>query len=133
MGPWLYGVYASKDKFSRELLLERLQAGTAALPTGSELSDLAANSTLDVDQITEMGSRGAAHLVETIPQGEAFDWLVAMTGENAKALTDVLYQTHDVAIVWYIMGVVGVVSALGIYIYGLWILKLARDDRAAAE
>ena len=80
-----------------------------------------------------MGSRGAAHLVEKIPQGEAFDWLVTMTGEKAQALTDVLYQTHDVAIVWYIMGVVGIVSALGIYIYGLWILKLAREESATAE
>jgi len=31
LGPWLYGVFASKDAFSRELLVERLQAGSLQL------------------------------------------------------------------------------------------------------
>jgi MFS family permease len=59
-----------------------------------------------------------------IPNGEAFDKLVELTGEAPQALTDLLYATHDVAMVWNIMAVVGVISAFGIYMYGRWILTL---------
>ncbi len=108
LGPWLYGVFASKDLFSRELLIDRLQAGTAAVPHDSVLAQLAANSTLNADQIQALSSQAAVQVVDAIPQGEAFDWLVAMTGDSPRALTDVLRDTHDITIVWYIMGAVGV-------------------------
>jgi len=129
LGPWLYGIFASKDKFSRDLLLDRLPSGTAALPGGDELAALAKDSTLKLEQIQDLGTKGAEKLVDGIPQGEAFDWLVAMTGESPKALTDLLYQTHNIPVVWYIMGVVGIVSAVGIYIYGKWILTLNRQEK----
>jgi len=35
-------------------------------------------------------------------------------------------------VVWYIMGVVGIVSAVGIYIYGKWILTLDRQEEEPA-
>lgn len=133
LGPWLYGVFASKDKFSRELLLERLQSGSAALPTGTGLTELAGNSTLDVPQIQALGAEGASHVVAQIPQGEAFNWLVVMTGESPKTLTDILYQTHNVPMVWYIMGGIGVISAMGIYVYGLWILKPAKQNEPLSD
>lgn len=90
-GPMLYDIYASKDRFARELLTERGMA---------------------------------AGLVEQIPQGEAFDRLVEFTGESAARLTQILYDTHNVSAVWDIMGVIGIVSAIGIAIYGQWIRKL---------
>ncbi len=93
VGPWLYDVYASKDTFSRELLLER-----------------------------GMGS----DLVTAIPQGEAFDRLIDFTGQDGWELTSIMYQTHDVARVWDIMGLVGILTAIGIYMYGRWILALSR-------
>jgi dipeptide/tripeptide permease len=128
LGPWLYGVFASKDKFARELLAKYIETGSAALPqVDSGLAEMAAGSTLDVEQIRQLGSGGAAGLIDAIPQGEAFHWLVAMTGDSPKALTELLYQTHNVAIVWYIMGTVGIISALGIYVYGRWILTLRRE------
>ena len=99
-GPWLYGKFASKDLFSRELLQEHLQTGSV-----------------------QLSSTEAQQIVETIPQGEAFNWLVTVTGESAKSLTDTLYQTHHIQVVWYVMGCVGIISALGIYMYGQWILK----------
>ncbi len=128
LGPWMYGIFASKDEFSREMLVERLQSGTAELPTGDGLTELAKGSTLDIEQVQELGSKTAGQLVEKIPQGEAFDWLVTMTGESPRALTDLLYQEHDITMVWYIMGGVGIISAIGIYLYGVWILKLAKPD-----
>lgn len=93
LGPMLYETFASKDQFSRDLLLER-----------------------------GMG----ADLVAQIPQGEAFDRLVAFTGEAPRVLTQVLYQSHNVGYVWYIMALVGIVSAAGIYLYGKWVLTLAQ-------
>ncbi len=128
LGPWLYGVFASKDNFSRELLLERLDSDTATLPSGNGVTELAEQSTLDPQQIQDLATSGAEHLVNAIPQGEAFDWLVTMTGESPKALTDILYQTHNIQMVWYIMGSVGILSALGIYLYGKWILTLSHHQ-----
>lgn len=90
----LYENYASKDAFSRELILER------------GLMD--------------------ANAVEAIKNGEAFDKLVVLTGEAPQALTDILFQSHDVGMVWTIMGFVGIFSAIGIYLYGRWILTLVK-------
>jgi proton-dependent oligopeptide transporter, POT family len=90
--PRLYDHFASKDRFSRELLLER------GMPA---------------DQVTQ------------IPQGEAFTKLMQFTGESREQLTDVLYATHNVGAVWLIMAGIGVLTAIGIYMYGQWIKKLA--------
>jgi hypothetical protein len=130
-GPWLYGIYASKDKFSRDLLQQRMEAGDAVLPTGQQLAELAGNSTLDIKQIQDLGAGGVSKVIEGIPQGEAFDWLVTLTGQPPEQLTAMLYDTHDVQMVWYVMGFVGVASAAGIYLYGKWILRLARREATA--
>ncbi len=129
LGPWLYGVFASKDKFARELLLEQLESGAASLPSGPMLAQLDKQSTLTLQQVQGLAVGEPAHLVGAIPQGEAFDWLVVLTGQHPQALTDVLYQAHHVPIVWYIMGGVGILSALGIYLYGRWILVLSRHGK----
>jgi POT family proton-dependent oligopeptide transporter len=128
LGPWLYGVFASKDKFARELLSERLELGSAVPPTGNTLAQLAESSTLDVNQVEQLSTGPIASMVEMIPQGEAFNWLVVITAESPGSLTDILYQTHNVAIVWYIMGCVGIISAVGIFIYGKWIQGLADGE-----
>ncbi len=94
MGPWLYDVFASKERFSRDLLAER---------------------GMDAGKIAD------------IPQGEAFDHLITFTGQGHWELTQLLYDTHTVAHVWNIMGIVGVITALGIYLYGRWILTLKTD------
>jgi MFS family permease len=73
--------------------------------------------------------RGLMAFEETtkIPNGEAFSKLVELTGETPQALTQVLYNSHDVAMVWNIMAVVGLLSAFGIYMYGRWILTLKKS------
>jgi dipeptide/tripeptide permease len=126
LGPWLYGMYASKDKFSRQLLEQLWLTGEAELPTGDALAELAESSTLNVPQIQEMAEGGISSIAAGIPQGEAFQWLVAMTGQSPETLTNILYQTHNIHFVWYVMGTVGIISALGIYIYGRWILRSSR-------
>ncbi len=97
VGPWLYDQFASKERFARELLLER-----------------------------GMGSQDVA----SIPTGEAFSRLVEFTGQSPKVLTEILYQSHNVGMVWYIMGTIGLLSAVGIYLYGRWILTLQKTDQA---
>jgi MFS family permease len=91
LGPLLYDTFASKENFSRELLVEKGMAADA---------------------------------VAAIPQGEAFSTLVTFTGTPAEQLTNFLHETHNVGIVWYIMGGIGILSAIGIYIYGKWIRSL---------
>ncbi len=95
IGPWLYEHYASKERFSRELLTEK---------------------GMSPEQVAE------------IPQGEAFQHLVDSTGQSPELLTEILYNSHQVGMVWYIMGVVGIVSAVGIFLYGKWILTLKSED-----
>ena len=99
-----------------------------AIPQGSQLEQLAANSTLSADQIQALTGQTAGQVVDAIPQGEAFDWLVAMTGQTADTLTNVLRETHHITTVWYIMGAVGVISALGIYAYGRWVVTLGKQE-----
>ena len=64
--------------------------------------------------------------VEAVKQGEAFAELMKFTGETREHLTSQLYATHNVGLVWVFMGVIGVVTALGIYAYGRWIRTLVK-------
>jgi POT family proton-dependent oligopeptide transporter len=96
IAPKLYSVYASKEKFSRELLEK--------------------DGLLDSAAIT------------AIPEGEAFDKLVAVMNVDPWVVTEQLYNTHNIGLVWYIMTVVGILSAAGIWIYGKWILTLTTEE-----
>jgi len=62
--------------------------------------------------------------VDAIPVGEAFDKLVAFTGQNADTLTNQLYDMHNIGAAWYIMGSVGIVAAFGMVAYGRWTYRL---------
>ncbi len=65
--------------------------------------------------------------ISRIPQGEGFSTLVSYTGETAQSLTQLLYQTHNVGMAWYITGAIGSLSAVGIFFYGRWIYKLQKQ------
>lgn len=93
LGPKLYDIYASKERFSKNLL-------------------------------GEMG--WTDEQIKAIPGGEAFTKLVEATGTSAVDLTNQLYAAHNVGMVWYIMGIIGIVSAVGIYWYGKWVLTLRK-------
>lgn len=62
-----------------------------------------------------------------VKQGEAFGELVKFTGESREHLTQLMYSTHNVGVVWIIMGAIGVVTAMGIYAYGKWIRTIIRS------
>jgi POT family proton-dependent oligopeptide transporter len=64
--------------------------------------------------------------IKAIPNGEAFNTLVTYTGEAGQALTQLLYQTHNIGMAWYIIGAIGSVSGIGIYFYGQWLFNLRK-------
>lgn len=68
----------------------------------------------------------AQDAVASIKEGEAFDKLVELTHLDKWEVTHQLYATHHVGMVWYIMAVIGVISAMGIYLYGRWIAGMAK-------
>ncbi len=94
LGPVLYDHFASKEAFSREMILQK--------------------GLMTVDALKE------------VKEGEAFDKLVALTQIDRWDLTHQLYSTHTVGMVWNIMAVVGVMSAIGIYVYGRWVATLVK-------
>lgn len=85
-------------------------------------------------RMLEEGGMDAA-AVDAIPGGEAFQKLVEVSGQTAEALTAQLYATNDVGMVWYIMGTVGIISALGMVAYGKWTYRIAmiEEEEAAAK
>jgi hypothetical protein len=62
-----------------------------------------------------------------LPNGEAFAKLVQFTGESPEKLTQLLHQTHHVGVTWFFFAAIGVISAVMIYFYGRWILKLSQQ------
>ena len=128
LGPKLYDHYASKDNFSRDLLTEKIEQGQASMPSGEALAEWAEQLGRPVESLTEVAPSNLQAFIDHIPQGEAFDWLVRMTGGDPIALTQTLYDSHNVGMVWYIMGGIGILSAIGIWIYGKWILTLKSLD-----
>jgi len=67
---------------------------------------------------------------QALPIGEAFKKLAQVTGDSPAHLTQVLYQSHHVGLTWYVFAVIGVASAVMIYFYGRWILRLAKEETA---
>ncbi len=62
--------------------------------------------------------------VDAIPVGEAFQKLVEFSGQSADVLTAQLYAANNVGTAWYIMSIVGIVSAAGMIAYGRWTYNL---------
>ncbi len=71
-----------------------------------------------------------ADQLKALPTGEGFNKLVEVMGSDKWTVTQMLYQQHhaSVGMVWYIMGAVGIVSAIGIAVYGAWVRKLAAAE-----
>lgn len=64
--------------------------------------------------------------IQAIPEGEAFTTLVSYTGEAATALTQTMYQAHDIGFSWYLIAAIGSFSTMGILVYGRWLAGLAK-------
>ena len=47
-------------------------------------------------------------------------------------MTQQLYGMHDVGMAWYIIGAIGMVSAVGILLYGKWIFQMEKANTQPA-
>ncbi len=130
IAPTLYATYASKDKFSRELLAREVESGDISIPSIDTLESLADSDQVPqtASELSNMFSDNLSDFIAAIPKGEAFDWLVAISGREASAVQEYLYNTHNVAIVWDIMAVVGILTAIGIYLYGRMVLRMSKTQ-----
>ena len=88
-----------------------------------------AKETLSREMMREQGVT-SAQLAE-IPTGEAFTYLVELTGQTPQAITAILYETNNVGYVWYIMGLVAVISAVGFMVYAIWMNRLLNPGTTA--
>lgn len=82
----------------------------------------ASKDLLSRDYLTQLGMNPQD--VADIKNGEAFDTLVAHTGQSAQAITDMLYQANNIGMAWYIITTVGAISGVGIYLYAKWVYRL---------
>ncbi|BDY06272.1 MFS transporter [Ferrimonas sp. YFM] len=97
IAPWLYDMFASKERISR-------------------------------DYLAELGM--AKDTVAGIPQGEAFDRLVAFANSTPELMTQTLYQANNIGMAWYIIATVGAISAVGIYIYAKMVFRIQKAATA---
>ena len=63
-------------------------------------------------------------LVDSIPIGEAFDYLVKTSSGTAQEMTQILYETNQVGYVWDLMAIIAFLTAIGLYFYGKWIVRI---------
>ncbi len=63
--------------------------------------------------------------ITSVPIGEAFAKLIEVTGSTADSLTASMYASNAVGTVWYVMGIVGLISAIGMFAYGKWTYRIA--------
>lgn len=85
-------------------------------------ADYGAKETIARQEMLETGMSQVD--VDAIPVGEAFQKLVEFSGQSADVMTAQLYAANNVGIAWYIMAVVGIVSAAGMFAYGRWTYQL---------
>jgi len=59
---------------------------------------------------------------KAIPEGEGFTKLVELLNQTPEAVTHLLYEAHKGSILkfWALMGTVGLLTAVGIFIYARW-------------
>jgi len=69
-----------------------------------------------------------AEEVAAIPNGEVFQHMVSYTGESAEILTSALVASNNIGQLWYIFGIVGLISAFGMILYGRWTYRLAMAE-----
>jgi len=82
----------------------------------------AAKDSLSRNYLLENGH--SLDVVNSVPIGEAFDFLVKVSAGTEKEMTQILYEANNVGYVWDIMAMVAFVSAIGLYFYGKWIVKI---------
>lgn len=69
--------------------------------------------------------------INNIPQGEAFQYLVDFTNQDPWVITNQLYLSHNVGMVWQVIGCIGFISAIGILLYSNWLYRIEKVNYKA--
>jgi hypothetical protein len=129
------GNIAPADKKAMYLGFSQLPIGlgwTAEAYLGPRMYDLWSSKERISRGLLEQSGMDA-EAVAAIPGGEAFQTLVDFTGRPAADLTAQMYATNDIGLVWYIMAIVGLVSAFGLLVYCKWTYRLVASTEKATE
>ena len=122
------GNFAPPDKKAMYLGFSQLPIAVGWMAEsyfGAKLYDtFSAKETLAREWLLANGS--TQEQLALVPTGEAFQYMVSVTGDSPQALTQMLYHANDVGMVWYLMAIIAVAAAVGLFFYGRWILTLAR-------
>ena len=125
------GNFAPSDKKAMYLGFSQLPqaVGWAAESfIGPWLYDIfAAKDSLSRNYLIENGYTQT--VVDAVPNGEAFDYLVKVTSSTDSEMTQILYEANNVGYVWDIMAVVAFVTAIGLYFYGKWVIRIINSDK----
>jgi dipeptide/tripeptide permease len=62
-----------------------------------------------------------------VPVGEAFERLIAVTGQTPESLTNQLYISYDIGSIFYAFATIGLIAAGGLYAYGRWTYRTATN------
>ncbi|MBY6018142.1 MFS transporter [Ferrimonas balearica] len=128
------GNIAPPDKKAMYLGFKELPYGigwVAETLVGPRLYDATGSrETLAREALAQEHGVGAARLAE-IPAGEAFAYLVNLSGQSEAVVREALYQANAVGTVWYVMGGVGLASTLGLVVFGRWLKRQGADLNAA--
>ena len=74
----------------------------------------------------------SAQQIANIAQGEYFSALVKVSDKSASVLTQQLYDANNIGLVWFVMALVGVASAIGLVSYAKWLIS-ARSSLTKAQ
>ncbi len=124
------GNLAPRDKTAMYLGFSALPQGIAATLEGylgpHWYDTWASKETLARQYLLNHGMQPEA--VQALPKGEAFEALVRITHQSHDTATALLYAQNDVGAIWYVFGTMGILSAVGLWLYGRWVLHMARTE-----
>jgi hypothetical protein len=128
------GNFAPEDKKAMYLGFSQLPLAVGWMAEsyfGAKLyGKFSAKETLSREWLADNGMPSGQ--IDAIPIGEAFTHMVEFTGRSPESLTQMLYEANNVGLVWYLMAVVAVFAAIGLFLYGRWILTLVRPSGQVA-
>jgi hypothetical protein len=122
------GNLAPRDKVAMYLGFSGLPQGIAATLEGylgpHWYDTWASKETIARQYLLSLGTQ--PQVVQAVPKGEAFEALIRITHQSHDTATGLLYAQNDIGTIWYVFGVMGILSAIGLWLYGRWVLHSAR-------
>jgi proton-dependent oligopeptide transporter, POT family len=96
--------------------------GVGSLFAGHVYDRMGDKANLAIDYLSRV------HNVTDITRPQAMLKLQEVTGMSAEQATQVLWDTYDPYTLWYPFAAIGLVSALGMWLYARWVKKYEEPD-----